>query len=41
MEDYLRSITNLQIGLLVIMHVVFTYCNTVCLLRQKLQKGGV
>ena len=23
------------------MHVVFTYCNTVCLLRQKLQKGGV
>jgi hypothetical protein len=41
MENYLRTTTNLQIGLLIVMHIVFTHFNTVCFCRQNLQTGGV
>jgi hypothetical protein len=41
MGNYLRTMTNSQIGLLIVMHIVFNYFITVCFCRQNLQKGGV
>jgi len=41
MANYIRTMTNFQIGLLIVMHIAFTYFNTVCFCRQDLQKGGV